>query len=176
MKLARWALPRAVLRGRFFITESAVAAAERLLPTFRGPDGDHEGVLFMLGFETPKWTLFTSVIAPDADHGRGHVRADEAAVAAAARDARKYGLGVLGEIHSHPDGWTEHSEGDDELVLMPFEGMLSLVVPRFGHWGMRPLDSLGVHQYQDGRWVAVAHGIREGFTLIPAALDVRGCQ
>lgn len=173
MKLAQRVLPKAAIRGRFFITEGAVTAAERMLPTFRGPDGDHEGVLFMLGFETPKWTLFTSVVAPDADHGRGHVRADEAAVAAAARAARKHGLGILGEIHSHPDGWTEHSEGDDELVLMPFEGMLGLVVPHHGHWGMRPLESLGIHQYQDRRWVAIVRGIREGFTVVPSALDER---
>ncbi|HUE85102.1 MAG TPA: Mov34/MPN/PAD-1 family protein [Vicinamibacterales bacterium] len=171
--LTKRTLPRAALRGRFFISESALAAAERLLPTYRGPDGDHEGVLFMLGFETPEWTLFTSVVAPEAAHGQGHVRADEAAVAAAARAARGHGLGVLGEIHSHPSGWTEHSHGDDELVLMPFEGMLSLVVPHYGHWGMRPLEGLGIHQYQDGRWVAVVRGIREGLTVIPSALDVR---
>jgi len=34
-------------------------------------------------------------------------------------------MGILCQVHSHPGSDTRHSDGDDELVLLPFEGMLS---------------------------------------------------
>lgn len=171
--MKRRTLPTGALNGNFVITEGALSAAERLLPTFRGSDGDHEGMVFLLGIEQPERTIFTSVIAPAASHSTGHVKAAAESVAAAARLARGHGLGLLGQIHSHPGGWTEHSEGDDELVLMPFEGMISIVVPHYGHHGLRPIDSLGVHQYQRGRWVLTTAGVTERFTVAPSGLDIR---
>jgi hypothetical protein len=62
---ARWPapireLPRGDLRGRFWIMDSALEAAARSLPTFRGPDGDHEGIAFFAGFEFSLTTFFAS--------------------------------------------------------------------------------------------------------------------
>jgi hypothetical protein len=168
------ALPQGELRGRFTITDAAVNAAERLLPSFRGPDGDHEGIVFLLGRELPGLTIFTSVLAPDADHGEGHVICEPSAVSGAQRAAREYGLGIIGQLHSHPCDSTEHSVGDDSLVLMPFEGMLSVVAPWYGRVGLRPLHGLGVHQYQDGRWVLMSsESVRASFTIMPTSFDLR---
>jgi hypothetical protein len=167
-------LPVANLRGDFLITEGAVAAAERLLPSFRGPDGDHEGLVFLLGREFDGLTVVTSALAPDADHGPGHVMCDEAGVAAAASRARAHGLGILGQLHTHGRDWTEHSLGDDELIVMPFEGMVSLIAPWYGRVGLRPLHGLGVHQHQDGAWVLIRPGsVREKFRVVPDGLDLR---
>ena len=172
----RRVLPRGRLRGRFVITDAVVAASERLLPTFRGPDGDHEGLIFWFGLELTDVTIFTSAIAPRCDHGPGYVRASPAAVADAARAGRAEGLGLLAQIHSHPLGETEHSPGDDELVLMPFEGMLSVVVAHYARWGLRPIGTLGIHQYQDGRWVLIDEGIDEGVTIVRSGIDLRSWQ
>ncbi|MGD9711260.1 MAG: Mov34/MPN/PAD-1 family protein [Thermomicrobiales bacterium] len=167
-------LDSAPLRGRFLFTSAAIAAAEQLLPTYRGRDGDHEGIAFLLGREFPSVTIFTTALAPTAEHSAGSVFCDPAAISAAQTAARGYGLGLLAQVHSHPGYLTEHSEGDDDLVLMPFEGMLSLVVPHYGHFGMTPLSGLGVHQYQDGRWVAVnTASVDEGFGVLPEKIDLR---
>jgi hypothetical protein len=170
--ISRRLMPSAALRGRYSITSDAIREAESLLPTFRGPDGDHEGMLLMLGVEQRDRTIFVSVAAPVCEHGRGFVRAGPEAVAAVTRVARSFGLSVLGQIHGHPTDWTDHSEGDDKLVLMPFEGMLSIVVPYYGRFGLRPLDSLGVHQHQDGRWTVVT-GVRDGLRIVPGGIDQR---
>lgn len=167
-------LPTGGLRGRFTIAEAALDAAERLLPTFRGPDGDHEGMIFLLGRELDDLTIYTSTLAPNADHGEGHVVCAPEDISAAQRGARAAGLGLLAQLHSHPRAGTQHSEGDDDLVLMPFEGMLSIVAPWYGRTGLRPLHGLGVHQYQDGRWVLMTPGsVREKFTIAPQAIDLR---
>jgi proteasome lid subunit RPN8/RPN11 len=162
------------LRGRFAITDAAVAAAERVLPTFRGPDGDHEGIVFLAGFELAGLTLFTAVIAPEAEHGRGHVFCSREQMLAAQRGARASGVSILGQLHSHPGPSSYHSKDDDEMVHMPFEGMLSLVAPRYALWGLRPLENLGVHQFQDGRWVVCERkSVHASFRVLPSEIDLR---
>lgn len=167
-------MPRGPLRGEFAFHEQAVSETERLIPTFRGPEGDHEGMVFLLGVQDEERTIFTSAVAPDADHGPGHVICTAEAVLSVQQAGRAQGLGLLGQVHSHPSASTIHSLGDDDLVLMPFEGMLSIVLPWYGQWGMRPFDSLGVHQFQDGRWVAVERdSIRSSLLEIPGGIDLR---
>ncbi|HMJ35620.1 MAG TPA: hypothetical protein VK501_17050 [Baekduia sp.] len=167
-------LPVRDLRGNFLITDSALDAAARLLPSYRGADGDHEGLVFLLGRETETLTIFTTALAPDADHGWGHVICDEAAVGSAARSARAHGLGILGQVHTHGRDATEHSIGDDTLIVMPFEGMLSIIAPWYGRVGLRPLKALGVHQFQDERWVLIhPASVRDRFRVIPDGIDLR---
>jgi hypothetical protein len=167
-------LSTAPLRNRFLFSEGAIAAAERLLPSYRGPDGDHEGIVFLLGRELGELTFFTSALAPRAEHSRGRVLCEAEAISAAQSAAREAELGLLAQVHTHPGELTEHSEGDDELVLMPFEGMLSLVVPHYGRFGMRPLSNMGVHQYQLGRWVSVsAESAQEGLIVVREEVDLR---
>jgi proteasome lid subunit RPN8/RPN11 len=167
-------LPEQPLRGRFAITDAALAAAESMLPTFRGPDGDHEGIAFLGGFEFEGLTLFTAAIVPDAEHTRGRVFCSREQVLAASRAGRAAGVSILAQLHSHPGASTYHSEGDDDMVLMPFERMLSLVAPHYGHYGLRPLDGLGVHQFQDGGWVVCDRAsVRAGFRVLPTEVDLR---
>lgn len=171
---ARERRARAELRGRFLIAEPVVQETERLLRSYRGVDGDHEGMVFLCGRELGETMLLTTAIAPACEHSFGRVMADHSAVGYVTRSARQLGLGVLAQIHSHPCGQTQHSEGDDYMVLMPFERMLSIVVPHYGATGLRPFASLGVHQFQDDRWRLVSeNSIRRGMTLLPAGLDLR---
>jgi hypothetical protein len=167
-------LPVGQLIGRFAITDAALLEAERLLPSYRGPDGDHEGIIFLLGLEVPTLTVFLGALAPLADHGVGHVLCSAEQVLRSSRAARAAGISILGQLHSHPTGETSHSKGDDSLVLMPFEGMLSIVAPHYGRVGLRPLDGLGVHQFQGGRWVMCTPAtVRQAFRIVPSSIDLR---
>jgi hypothetical protein len=167
-------LPTRPLIGRFAVTDAVLGAVSELLPTYRGPDGDHEGMVFLLGRELTDLTIFVAAAAPDATHTAGSVEASPAAVLAVVDRAHGLGLGLLAQVHSHPAGWSEHSEGDDTLVLMPFEGMLSIVVPHYGHDRLVPLDSLGVHQWQSGRWIACEReSVHRGIQVIPTGIDLR---
>ncbi len=82
----------------------------------------------------------------------------ERAVARTSRSARAAGLGLVAQVHSHPGHDTRHSDGDDQLVLMPFEGMFSLVVADYGQGGLLPEHGAGLHQFQQGRWVYIDEG------------------
>jgi hypothetical protein len=132
----------APLRGRFLRADWAVRAAEALLRTYRDLDGSHEGIAFLCGSELPKATLYATVIVLDADPGRGHVQCSEAQVAAVSAAARA--LGLL-RVQSHPGYGTTHSFGGDDMVPMPFEGMLSIGCSLHGRFALRPLETLGMH-------------------------------
>jgi proteasome lid subunit RPN8/RPN11 len=150
-------LPQAAARGRLIVADQVLAPTSAALQRSHGPDGPHEGLVLWLGRTVGASTLVLAMTEPDTDHGPQHVFCDERAVGDAARTAHAAGLGVVAQVHSHPGADTRHSDGDDSLILMPFENMFSLVAGLYGRGSLlQPAASL--HQYQDGRWVQVASG------------------
>jgi proteasome lid subunit RPN8/RPN11 len=149
-----------------------LSATESALVTFRGPEGPHEGIVFWGGREMEGITLFTTAVTPRAVHTRGSVQCDEAAIRGVVHALRPHGLGLLAQVHSHPGGDARHSDGDDVMILLPFEGMLSIVVPWYGRDGMHPLSSCGIHQFQEGRWVLCDSNL-DGIQVVPGRVDLR---
>jgi hypothetical protein len=145
-----------------------------MIPSYRDPVGDHEGIVFLFGRRLGHITILTTTVAPQADTGPGHVRCDRTQMARAVRAGREHGVGLLAQVHSHGGAWVEHSRGDDSMVFMPFEGMLSIVVPWYGGVAPRPIHNLGVHQFQDDRWVmAEGTSVASGIALVPTGVDLR---
>jgi len=169
-------LPMGELHGNLLLAESVVPATRDALLTFALAgirDGGHEGMAFWAGHEGGDTTVILQVIIPNAAHSDQRVMASAAAVGDAARAARRNGLGILCQVHSHPGDDARHSDGDDELVLLPFEGMLSIVVPNFGlHF--EGLTGACVHQFQSGRWVLCsAESVRAHVTVISSRINLR---
>ena len=169
-------LPAGELRGHFFLVEPVIAVTRDALTSFALAgirDGGHEGMAFWAGYEAGDDTVILQAIVPNATHSNQRVMTSAEAVGDAARAARHDGLGILCQVHSHPGDDARHSDGDDELVLLPFEGMLSIVVPNFG----LQFDGLGsacVHQFQSGRWVLCSQEtVRTHTTVIPSRIDLR---
>jgi proteasome lid subunit RPN8/RPN11 len=140
--------------------------------TFRGPEGPHEGIVFWGGKEMEGITLFTTAITPRAVHTKGSVHCDEAAIREVVRALRPHGLGLLAQVHSHPGSDARHSDGDDSMILLPFESMLSIVVPWYAKDGVHPLSSCGIHQFQEGRWVLCNKNL-DGIQVVPGMVDLR---
>lgn len=160
-------LPSLPARGRLIVAAEVPLATSRILTSFRGDDGAHEGIAFWLGRVLGDDTYVMAAIQPDAVHTFGSVSAPAEAVGAVSRRARALGLGVVAQVHSHPGDETRHSDCDDELVLLPFEGMYSLVVARYGHGTLEPGGGLGLHQFQVGRWVQVSDPA-EAIVMVPS--------
>lgn len=169
-------LPTGELHGRFLITDSLIHDTRHALVSFATAgldDGGHEGMAFWAGREVEGATILLQVIVPDCDHSSGRVMASREAVGHAARAARSAGLGILCQVHSHP-GWDgRHSDGDDDLILLPFEGMLSVVVPFFGAM-FSSMTRCCVHQFQTGRWVLCSReSVVRNFTIVSPVVDLR---
>ena len=164
--------PTGLLLGNFLLAEQVLSETEAILRSFRGADGPHEGIAFWGGLESGETTLFTTAVAPRAEHTAGSVRCDEVAMREVIRALRGYGLGLLAQVHSHPGSDARHSYGDDEMIFMPFEGMLSIVVPEYAREGISPLTSCEVHQFQGGKWV-LCEGDLDALRVLPSGVDLR---
>jgi proteasome lid subunit RPN8/RPN11 len=162
----RTQLPTASARGKLLVAEQVLAPTLTALRASGGPDGPHEGLVLWLGRTIGTTTVVLAQVCPPARTGRDFVLLDERAVAAASRAARGYELGVVAQVHSHPGRDTRHSDGDDHLVLMPFEGMFSLVVASYGSGSPNSGRGAGLHQYQDGRWVQITDS--QTMVVVPA--------
>lgn len=159
-------LPVAEGRGQLLVAEHVVGGSIDVLRASKGPDGRHEGLVIWAGRQLDDITVVTTAVVPETNHGWGHVFMDEAQVGAAARIARSHRLGLVAQVHSHPSADTRHSDGDDKLILMPYDGMFSLVI---AHYGAVGFDGVGLHQYQGGRWCQIANPA-EVITIIPGVL------
>jgi hypothetical protein len=153
---------------------SLIGLIGKALASFNAPGADgNEGITFLAGRELNDIQIFLQVIVPPADAGWGHVFVDQAAVGAAQRVARSSRLGILCQVHSHPGDDTRHSDGDDDLILLPFERMLSIVVPEYGR-NFNHINQASVHQFQRGRWVLCdAASIEKNFYIVNEAVDIR---
>lgn len=143
------------LLGRFEIAPNLIRETRRALYAFYRAgqhEGGHEGICYWAGYESGDQTHLRAVLVPKANHERFGVFVSAAAFADLARRSRAMGLGVLAQVHSHPQSDVRHSDGDDDLVVMPFDGMLSLVAPNYGRT-LKSIVDFGVHQFQDGAWV-----------------------
>jgi proteasome lid subunit RPN8/RPN11 len=169
-------LPTGHLRGLYFVTDSVVHATQDALMSFAVggiADRGHEGIAYWAGREFEGTTVFLQAVIPNAETGPGRVSVSGPEIGRTQRAARKHRLGILAQVHSHPSNDARHSDGDDELVLMPFEGMLSIVVPHFGMW-FRDISDTCVHQYQDGRWVlCTPESVSTSFRCTPSGTDLR---
>lgn len=148
-------LPSGQARGQLLVAEQVIEPTTAALRSSAGPQGPHEGLVLWLGRTVGLNSIVVAAIRPRANTGPEFVLLDEQAVGAAARTARRFGLGVVAQVHSHPGHDTRHSDGDDQLVLLPFEGMYSVVVGSYGTGGLDPGSGVGLHQYQDRRWVRI---------------------
>jgi len=170
-------LPRGNLSGHFLSPAVLIDDTRDALVGFALAgldDCGHEGIAFWAGLQDRELTAFSTVIVPEAEHSHGRVLVTEAAYGKAVRAAKSVGLALLAQVHSHPGTDTRHSDGDDTLVILPYEGMLSVVVPRFGI-GWTDLGSAAIHQFQLGRWVLCSpESVRQRFRVSEAVLDARG--
>jgi proteasome lid subunit RPN8/RPN11 len=163
-------LPTGVNRGRLIVPLEIAGVTQRALQSFSGTDGAHEGLVYWAGRRCGDDTLVLSAIAPPSDHGPQHVFVAAEHVGPMARRARAAGLAIVAQVHSHPGDDTRHSDGDDTLILMPSEGMFSLVVARYGRGGIHPTEGAGLHQYQDRRWVHIPAAHADALLLVPPYL------
>jgi hypothetical protein len=160
-------------RGRIIVSAEVVDQTARALGSFHRGGDPHEGLVYWAGRRIAESTLVIAAIVPAAKHETLRVTADERSIGFAARVARSHGLGIVAQVHSHPDENIGHSLGDDRLVLMPFEGMFSIVVADYGRGPFEPGPSLGVHEFQDGRWMRINPLNPKILSIVPSLTDLR---
>lgn len=148
-------LPHGPLHGRYRLAGDLIVRTQEALRVFDEAgrhDGGNEGICYWAGREGLGPTTMEKVVVSEARHGPQSVFVSAAQFGEVARRARSLDLGILAQVHSHPGDDTRHSDGDDDLIVMPFEGMLSLVAPQYGRT-LTSIADFSIHQFQNHRWV-----------------------
>lgn len=166
-------LPSVPPNGQLIVSDLVVEKTRQLLQSFGESHVRHEGLIYWLGRRLDQDTLVVSLLAPRSASSPQRVMASAKDIGIAAKCARRDKLSMVAQVHSHPGNDTRHSDGDDQLVLMPFEGMYSIVVAHYGKGGIGHGQGTGIHQYQAGRWVRITDDLGPGMIVVPHAVDLR---
>jgi proteasome lid subunit RPN8/RPN11 len=153
-----------------FITDELARRSAMLLDSF-AQEGPSEGVVYWFGLDQPGAAIVTTLVVPDADTSRGCIRTSARANAQAIELMVGTPLVYIGQVHSHPGAHVWHSATDDTDTFARCDGVISVVVPWFGRYGLH-LDQCGVHRHIGGRFRRIEH-IDDHIRLIPGFADLR---
>lgn len=156
-----------------YLPEEVVADVERLLRTYHEEE-EHEGVVYLGGLEVDGSAVALIALSPAAETTNGSFRTHLEANTAVVGTLGKFGLTLIGQVHSHPGEWVDHSDGDDQGALVRFRGYWSLVAPGYARDGMRPLVRCGVHLFTERRFRRLTEGaVTARVRVIPTSVDLR---
>jgi hypothetical protein len=130
-----------------------------------------EGVVYWFGIEQQQSAVVTTLIVPNADTTYGSVWTSALANSDAIRVTIGTALVYLGQAHSHPGSSVSHSLVDDSDTFALCEGILSIVVPWFGRYGIQ-LAECGVHRYVGNRFMDVDR-VDDHLRIVPGFADLR---
>jgi proteasome lid subunit RPN8/RPN11 len=167
----------AIQRPTVVLTTGLLAESARGLMQYRGPNGPHEGIVYWAGLSTLSHWIITSVILPKARTTSGSFRTSVQSNAETIGFLSDNGLELLAQVHSHPGTFVDHSAGDGFGALMPYENFLSVVVPNYAREGLFPLDTLGVHRFENGAFRRLsANDLAAALKVLPSCGDLRKCR
>jgi hypothetical protein len=154
------------------VTDMILQHTARLLSSF-AIDFGSEGVVYWFGLELGKRAIVTTLVVPAADTSMGAVRTSAAANAEAVGVIAGTPLVLLGQAHSHPGEWVDHSATDDRDTFAQFPGAISVVVPFSGEKGMS-LSECGVHRHIKGKYRRISDAdLSRHLSVLPGLRDLR---
>lgn len=152
------------------ISLEAVFQTEMILSDYGDRRVPHEGFVYWAGTKSKSKCKISLVIAPHLNSRYSGVRIAALSNANAVRAMRSHSSVEIAQVHSHPFDLVGHSYGDDVYAPFKVNGLISIVVPRFGKEGMLPLEKCGIHRYSNGHFVRLdAKYIREHFRFVDEA-------
>ena len=132
------------------ISKEVIEATERILLEYRNLKPSNEGFVYWAGNIKENTFYINALVAPktDSDERRVTIPPIENFYYTKSLVANK--LVHIGQVHSHPEDWVGHSEGDNLWASFKSEGLISIVVPNYGKDGMLPFRACGFHRFQVG--------------------------
>lgn len=161
--------------GSILVGSKAIEETVSALRRSGTRDEAHEGVAYWAGRRFGADAIVTTCIAPAADTTYGSFATSSRTNAKVVMYLAQAGLELIGQVHSHPGTLVDHSDGDNDRALMPYEGFLSVVVPLYGRRGMEPLTQCGIHIYEGRMFRRLTNSeVKSRFRVVSHFADLRG--
>ena len=162
-------VPKSSLRVIHLSNDLAQETA-RLLNSF-ATERPSEGVVYWFGIEGPGIAVVTTLIIPDADTRYGSIHTSEQANGEVVSALVGTPLVYLGQAHSHPGSHVSHSPIDDQHTFARCDGIISVVVPWFGRYGL-DVEVCGIYRHENGHFQQV-RDIQAHLRIVPGLTDLR---
>ncbi|MEO9475098.1 MAG: hypothetical protein ABJ004_12395 [Cyclobacteriaceae bacterium] len=137
------------------ITNGVVELTENILEQYGSLP--HEGLVFWAGNIEKETINVTHVIAPETDSSEGRVTVLPESNFHVVKALSNSRIIHIGQVHTHPGSWVDHSNGDNKWASFKKNGLISLVVPRYCRNGMLPISRSGIHRFQNGRFIRLSN-------------------
>lgn len=152
---------------RYYISEDVVRFSENILREYGNVNPSNEGFVYWAGKKELNKIFINTVIAPKTESNWGSVVVSHESNVDFVLCLSENKLIHIGQVHSHPGNWVDHSDGDDTMAPYKMEGLLSIVVRQYGFKGITPLIKCGVHRYNNRRFFRLSNKyIRTHFKVI----------
>jgi hypothetical protein len=157
-----------------YIQDAVLNETVRLLRPKNNPKNEHERVVYWAGKDFGSEWIVTTCIAPRAHTTRGSFSVSAESNARVIGLLNELSVVLLGQLHTHPGTWIEHSDGDNEGAFMPYDHFLSIIVPVYGQMGLWPLNKCGVHRFRKRAFYRLSDSeIKTEFNVLPSSCNLR---
>lgn len=140
----------------YVIGKDIITYSETVLKEYGNLTPANEGIVYWAGKKNGNAYIINSVIAPDAESSEGRVSVSPQSHIKYIQHLSENKIVHIAQLHSHPDRSVWHSFGDDEWAAFKKNGLLSLVVPRYGQIGMMPIESCGIHRFEKKKFIRLS--------------------
>lgn len=156
----------------YLVPSKAIDDTEKILSEYEQTSPSSEGWVYWGGTREQNKITVSMVIAPQAEASFGRVSTSNLSNFHFVRMLNKHGLFQVAQVHSHPPGWVDHSDGDNEWAPFKVEGLLSIVVPEYCRNGMLPLTVCGVHRFADNRFIRLSDNyVKRHFKIVDGLIS-----
>lgn len=151
---------------KYIIPNKAIMYTEKVLRDYGKKRPSNEGLVYWAGRRDGDIIRVELVIAPRTDSAARRVMTSPESNMKMIQVLDKHNMIHLGQVHSHPGSWVDHSEGDDEYAAFKINGLLSLVVPSYCKDGMMPIETCGMHRFERDHFIRFTDEyVREHFFI-----------
>ncbi len=143
---------------------------------------DAEGVVYWAGKVEGNKKFVCAAVAPKIRGSRFGFYTDHQANADFVEFIRSHNLVYICQVHSHPGDYVDHSITDDKETAFRAEGLISIVVPHFGKFGLLPFSKCGIHLFTKGAFFRLSDRYIHrnfktiNFTSSPILKDLRNAD
>jgi hypothetical protein len=141
---------------KYLISNSVLSKTEEILNDYRNLKESSEGLVYWAGYRKNKLITILGIVAPKIKSGPQNLDVENKFYARVIDFLSDNKLVQIGQVHSHPSSWVDHSIYDDKGATSKVNGLISIVVPNYGSVGMRPLRKCGVHRFINGEFIRLS--------------------
>jgi hypothetical protein len=151
----------------YLVDRKVIEFTEKILLEYGQKTPSNEGLVYWCGKKDQNYIRINSVIAPKTTSSEGRVSTSYEANAGFVRELSKNKIIQIGQVHSHPGKWVNHSNGDDKWAAFKVGGLLSIVVPSYGKVGMLPIRKCGIHRFTKDEFIRLSDQyIKKRFKIV----------